>query len=91
MVQQAEPKRASFKNGGVSASLGERPARIASAAGGDGMAKIVVCAISGLIAVFGLFQVDFPTLGRHVAEQADASDRAPPPVDMAALFRLGHH
>ena len=55
------------------------------------MAKIVALAISGLIAVFGLFQVDFPSLGRHVAEQADAADRAQPPVDMAALFRLGHH
>lgn len=55
------------------------------------MVKIMAFAISGLIAVFGLSQVDFPSLGRHVAEQADASDRAPPPVDMAALFRLGHH
>ena len=55
------------------------------------MAKIVVFAVSGLLAMFGLSQVDFPTLGRHVAEQADASDRAPPPVDMAALFQLGHH
>jgi hypothetical protein len=55
------------------------------------MAKIVVLAVSGLIAVFGLFQVDFPSLGRHVAQQADVTDRAAPPVDMAALFRLGHH
>jgi hypothetical protein len=55
------------------------------------MTKIVAVAISGLIAVFGLFQVDFPSLGWHVAEQADVSDRAPAPVDMAALFRLGHH
>ena len=55
------------------------------------MAKIVALAISGLIAVFGLSQVDVLSLGRHVAEQADASDRAAPPVDMTALFRLGHH
>ena len=55
------------------------------------MAKIVALAISGLVAVFGLFQVDFPSLGQHVAEQADASDRAAPAVDMTAFFRLGHH
>jgi hypothetical protein len=54
------------------------------------MAKIVAFAVSGLIAVFGLSQVDFPSLGRHVAQQADASDRAPQ-VDMSALFQLGHH
>jgi hypothetical protein len=53
------------------------------------MAKIVVFAVSGLLAMFGLTQVDFPTFGRHVAEQADAS--APAPVDMSGLFRLGHH
>jgi hypothetical protein len=55
------------------------------------MTKIVALAISGLIAAFGISQVDFPSFGRQVAQQADASDRGAAPVDMAALFRLGHH
>jgi hypothetical protein len=56
------------------------------------MAKIVAMAVCGLMAAFGISQVDFPALGQRVAQQAaQPPDQGAPAVDMAALFRLGHH
>ncbi len=56
------------------------------------MIRIVTLAIGGLMAVFGVSRVDFPAIGRQVAQHAAyLPGQAGPAVDMAVLFRPGQH
>jgi len=56
------------------------------------MIRIVIVAIGGLMAAFGVSRVDFPAIGREVAQHAAyLPGQAGPALDMAVLFRPGQH
>lgn len=54
------------------------------------MIRIVALALSGLVAAFGLSQVDYPAIGERVAQrEAYLPSHRTPPVELAALLRPG--
>jgi hypothetical protein len=55
------------------------------------MIKIVALAMGGLVAAFGVAQVDFPAIGRQVAQKAAyLPSHDVPPVELTTLLRPGH-